>query len=1007
MAHNNSTNSSELNQTDSDDWTLISPAASSEASLSSSPEHSRPEDILSLNDGLHEIDLRDASDSSRRTKSISLNRRGSSPDFIMPGFQAVETSDEYALDESLESSRRSSITQSELGEFVDLGKHGTLEQFDKEEQIDGKESRQPVFVEQAVQATDGVEAKETRPDEYHTSDLAVMLKKKMDELSDVADLLSSNRRLRDLCQIPHVHSRRPITRQWLVLHLIVLSVHVGINHLLINHRQSQGSHQTHQPEKRLRDNLFEKLYRRSSESVIPTSQHELKLELQLLQNELAECIKRQSPTSYKYYLADAKDVNNPRTSAHKGTPRPYKGLVCYGQESHWRKRFERVRKEFNLDLNKLISEAKRRVTNEMLEFHHPALQFKLIVNQIEYLDFIESKRKTKQYEETIKYLRGENLRLTRLTSDRERSHESHISKRLVTSLENEKVKLLRQIETLKTSLSMKAGPTYMKQSLELERYSQENDVLKKFHLELAHDISRNLKLFQQHTVDAFGAIDDQKSLNTQISSTRAYMQRLSGEISQVLVENDELKEELRDVTNELLSMATPDTAAIVRPGLKGGQLKSDELRPVTLSGYIEPGVELESFCSTADYQRSFKHYNASGGLLANNCLRELKESRNELNFILNELNRLRRECSTEIEQRRGSLSPASSGDSAHLSNLSRGKEASVSTSETKPMAITNGGLSKRVADLIDNTVFDKPDSDNENKLILKSALMDAIILLEKFNVQGSGHWRDEMLKLFAEKLRSLPGDLHKFATTSKVLPNYIREAKREKRAVTQSSANPLVELPSQQNYLASTLGNVSFPSHNTRATRISDNRAVAPATETVGNSTSQGESSASQLPDSWFFKRAKQRGQLRYRPGSSLDWMLKRAKLGEKLSAVPLCIANNYIASNVIARGDFIRSQDESRRENSLNNSKQQGHTGSVVSQKHQKAPRWLDEESLSSNRNRKAKHQQQPRKKRKGKQRSGQRRKHRKCRGQRETSGEKRQAKVDRSAHVGVREYQ
>lgn len=473
MEHNRSTELLDMGQSDSDDWTLVSrPRSSSSSSSSSSISNTEKQPLVEIpvqeeivNDGLLEIDLHeDLKEPMQARSKRELNAEDSS-ELLIPGFQPVEsTSEDGGQSVSPNSSRKSSLTQSELNDYVDLGRH----------ENQGTEEEEKSYCRHYSSKSDAIdEVSQQALVDGSSSVTNAMLKQKMDELSEVAGLLMTNRRLGEFNQISRAYPRRPITRKWLVLHLVVLLIHVGVNHLLINNRQTSNVNQAHKQQfQHTRSNMgpFVQSYGESSGSAVPASQKELKLELQLLQDELSECIKRQSPTSYKYYLSDARDAYGSSKSGREFTLRPYKGLVCYGQESHWRNRFEKVRHEYNLDLRKLINDAKRKVTNEMLEFHHPSLQFKLILNQIEYLDFLENKRKSKKYDETIKYLRGENLRLIRSLSDRGRPSEASSHKKHISSLEAENAKLKRQIDTLTASLSMKAGPTYMKQSLELEHY---------------------------------------------------------------------------------------------------------------------------------------------------------------------------------------------------------------------------------------------------------------------------------------------------------------------------------------------------------------------------------------------------------------------------------------------------------------------------------------------------------------------------------------------------------
>lgn len=268
------------------------------------------------------------------------------------------------------------------------------------------------------------------------------------------------------------------------------------------------------------------------------------VELKLMNEQINECIQRENPDLDEYvgrqdrYLPDT----NPSPFVPYVRNKPYAGFVCYENEDEWRKRFKRLKRDFNLDYRNILRQARKRLTSDVLASYHPSLDFKLIQNQLEYIDYMDQARSKRKQEETIRHLVSENAKL------RSQLREPNDSEalRAMTTLENENSKLKRDIETLRGNLAERTGTVYVRQSLELEHCERENNALKEFHHHISQDISKSLRKLNLHTIDASTiAHDDLGSLNSQLTITRGYLQRLTEELDSLINRNDALKDDLR------------------------------------------------------------------------------------------------------------------------------------------------------------------------------------------------------------------------------------------------------------------------------------------------------------------------------------------------------------------------------------------------------------------------------------------------------------------------------
>lgn len=275
-------------------------------------------------------------------------------------------------------------------------------------------------------------------------------------------------------------------------------------------------------------------------------------DLKLLDEDIAECIKRHNPNVLN---ADSQIQRtqldaNPLGGHGFFNYKLFQGLVCYEQEVEWRKKFDQLKSERNLDLRRVVKQAKKRLTTEMLEYYHPSLKFGLILNQLEYLDYLDQQRKDR----TLERLKAENLDLLRQLKDL-RSKETTNQQTPLSNIEIENSKLRQENGALKASLAEKAGTVYIKQSLELEKCERENTALKKFHYQVAQEVSKGLKQLDLHTIDAAAILDDHESLNSQLALTRGYLLRFGEEVGSLIARNklltNEIKETQRVVSSQI------------------------------------------------------------------------------------------------------------------------------------------------------------------------------------------------------------------------------------------------------------------------------------------------------------------------------------------------------------------------------------------------------------------------------------------------------------------------
>lgn len=946
-------------QNDSDDWTLVSP----QRSPSSSPErlefllnrsrstqtnqsssNSSLEQIIE-DDGLTEVELNDyggeqkvSLDTTNAKAYQACEEAGgsSSTEPTVPGFQAIDTTTDEEVSETT-GSRRSSLTQSELNEYVDFGKKMedsdtvTDKSFignDVEADSTGCEQQQgESMMTTTIMSTSQNQAKDEQSDRPRSQKL-------LDNLtSDLGKFYNSNGVIMVIV--------------WTIVFLVTLLYRSYI--VLDSHSDNLSRNRYFEGAL----NSFKKANR------IPSSQY---VELQLLNDELSQCIKRQSPSSFKYYMSEErlKDLGQKRYGSRKankhsfGTMKSYRGLFCYGQEMQWRKRFDRLKSEHNLDLRRLMEEAKKHVTTEMFESLHPSLEFKLILNQLEYLDFLEARRNKKESEETIKHLKAENLQLLGRLNQPNRTNFQKLV--MVTQrLELENSKLRQENWSLKSKFTEKSGSVNVKQSEEVEN---ENVKFRIFLKQIAREISKNLKLFNLHIVDALGAPDDQGSLNAQLMLTSGYMRRLNEKISSVLIENKGLREELKEV---YLSLSTTN----------------DHNLPATQSSEMHDHHVVDA-----------RDKNESNALIADSCMRNLHELREKSAHLENEVDRLKKECSKTYDIERTSERQLNRTD--EVNNQSSDEQKLISKNWRRIGSHLDTGLDRRIKDMLsmrnDDTFFD-----------------ELMLFLTKFNSQIESneltkihrtldhidHQEENDEFLFNNEITK---QQHGFG--DKIIPNYIREAIRdggltnfEERVRSDkvslsldrqgndllSNVNHQVKPPppsplrdnfhwgrplniSVQNinrlFSQQKVGDDVIPKHqqqqqyndekgqtNQQKLHVKTqnesvesapvyNRQSYSASSDLGSSTVSEEdlyaaAEANVARDTWFFKRAKQRKQLR-RNNPKVDmqtthWLMKRAKLREKLRRASSYIEYHYLSDYMFTNGDdkpLYSSNNRNRHQN-------------------------------------------------------------------------------------------
>ncbi|CAA3006505.1 Hypothetical predicted protein [Olea europaea subsp. europaea] len=312
-------------------------------------------------------------------------------------------------------------------------------------------------------------------------------------------------------------------------------------------------------------------------------------ELKLMDEEMIECVRRENPNRKDIELWDSMKLKElTKYEKLQTNVRPYKGLVCYEGEIEWRKRFNRLKSEFNLDFRKIIRQIKRKITNDALEKKHPAMKFRLILNQLEYLDHLDQSRKDRALEK----LKAENLELMRRlnsskktssssgknnkfhhTNDYQPEHRNNkytksaqsMSANSLISLESENVRLKHEIDVLKARLTEKAGPVYIRQSIELEKCERENNALKQFHHQVAQEVTKNLKqLDQAHSMDSLAIFENEHddSLASRLATTQTSLFQLGEGITKMIARNNilesniwetqSLNERILNETNDLI-----------------------------------------------------------------------------------------------------------------------------------------------------------------------------------------------------------------------------------------------------------------------------------------------------------------------------------------------------------------------------------------------------------------------------------------------------------------------
>lgn len=183
------------------------------------------------------------------------------------------------------------------------------------------------------------------------------------------------------------------------------------------------------------------------------------------------------------------------------------------------------------------------------------LQFDLILNQLEYLEYLDQRRK----DATIDRLKADNFALRnrlneRLSKDSSKANQGHDQNSLA-NVEFENLKLRRENEALKVSLGEKAGTVYVKQSIELEKCERQNSALRKFHQQVAQEVAKGLKQLDLNTMDAAAILNDHESLESQLALTRGYLLRYGEEVGNLIARNKILMDELRETT-QLVVAAT-------------------------------------------------------------------------------------------------------------------------------------------------------------------------------------------------------------------------------------------------------------------------------------------------------------------------------------------------------------------------------------------------------------------------------------------------------------------
>jgi len=846
----------------SDDWTLLSPSRGvpptteqSESSTSNiQSEHPESKIVQGdrIDDGLTEIDL---GQESKGAESLESGSEGQPSEQSEEGFRAIDTSSDEENEKDLEDGEKDLEAKSG-GETEPYSAGSVYDRGDDHEGGENRNASDSISTEycHAATSTDPlVDRSEHQDRERTASPLAF---KSPSEKTVVAE----RERGFTIGQQVEVEDRGICEEIYCMLFCILLNI--IITSLIVG--------------------LFwcvESYFRVPKPANDWPNLNEKSNEINLLHSELEQCIKRQSPSSYKYYMSDDyQDQPDPNSNPKPGSnPKAHRGLVCYGQEAQWRQRLEQLESEHGLELRNLIEKARRRATQEVLKKKYPNLKFELILNQIDYLNFLEDKRNKRHFDETLKYFKLENLRLLRrFSKPDETSHQ-----KLLVKLELENAKLQRENEALRASISEKAGTAYMKQSVELENYERENAILKQFHHEVAQEVSKRLRQFNLHTIDAFTILDDYESLAPRLSLTRGYLRRLGDKMSTILIENSSLREELR------------------RYSAANG---SDE----------------QNLTTSYDLQHPSRQNEHSDGLILDGCAESLREISARSLLLEEEVERLKRECgqyNSQLgrvsERELNQTSPEKSRERSNLLESSR----QIDSPETALEKSIEASLSnKNEQDIIDDVIvfLNKFNKQIETDRLVTSDGADD----SKFNADscpaGVEEGCEAIIMPIVRTTSMILGHI-----TDGILDLYGFGDSTPEREQEGANDAPPALLNYDQN-------SVNRPD-TLQPEKIKTDHTAVKGTESANDFCDKQinpDLGLPNSPDNWFFRRAKQRKQLRLdEKDLHLDWVMKRAKLREKLRK-----ASTYIEEKA-SRNPKKSSPAESRYHHKLPAGKR-SHTG-------------------------------------------------------------------------------
>lgn len=272
-----------------------------------------------------------------------------------------------------------------------------------------------------------------------------------------------------------------------------------------------------------------------------SSQSTFNLELSNLNDEIGKCIKRQSKFSQEHYPGPvAKFIDEKTKNEYKSDE------VCFGQEKFWKQRLSEVFSSTGIDFQSLLYKSRVDAASNWMRNEYPRTNLKYLFNQMEYLDFLENWRNKKYLEENVKYLKAQNMQLIHQLNKPKKSRDD-LRKNFI-DLELENLKLKRENIALKSSLMEKAGPAFIKQSIELEATQRKLTMLKEFHDFVIKNVFKALQQFNLRLVDHTTHIDDSDEtiLSAQIELTKGYLKRLNEKLGNLLADNVVLKEELQE-----------------------------------------------------------------------------------------------------------------------------------------------------------------------------------------------------------------------------------------------------------------------------------------------------------------------------------------------------------------------------------------------------------------------------------------------------------------------------